>query len=272
MNRVAAVQVFLLAIICLVLSGCGGSTSTMPGPTPTPLPFFSGLYQIDGASTVNPATSFHLAGSLMQAGNNVSGVMHMELAPCLSFSTDLPVTGTLGVNSAGDFTVNLVLTLPGAQKFSFNLIHPGGHLSFISGNYTLAGGGCLLIDQGGASGQVLGVQGNWIGHFNSRGGAVSQLNMTLTQTGPDTHGLFSATGTATINGGTCFSSATVDPATLVIGAGSTLVFDNAQSGTTGKTIMQGDFTPLLIGSSFTGTYTSTQGACSETGSFTMSIL
>ena len=96
--------------------------------------------------------------------------------------------------------------------------------------------------------------------------------MTLSQTGPDTHGLFSATGTATINGGTCFSSATVDPATLVIGAGSTLVFDNAQSGTTGKTIMQGDFTPLLIGSSFTGTYTSTQGACSETGSFTMSIL
>jgi len=272
MNRVAAVQVFLLAIFCLVLSGCGGSSSAMPGPTPTPLPFFSGLYQIDGASTVNPATSFHLAGSLMQAGNNVSGVMHMTLAPCLSFSTDLPVTGTLGVNSAGDFTVNLVLTLPGAQKLSFNLIHPGGHLSFISGNYTLAGGGCLLIDQGGASGQVLGVQGNWIGHFNSSGGAVSQINMTLTQTGPDTHGLFSATGTATINGGTCFSSATVDPATLVIGAGSTLVFDNAQSGTTGKTIMQGDFTPLLIGSSFTGTYTSTQGTCSETGSFSMSIL
>jgi hypothetical protein len=271
MNRVAAVQVFLLATFCLVLSGCGGS-SAMPRPTPTPLPFGSGLYQIDGTSTVNPATSLHLAGSLMQSGNNVSGVMHMTLAPCISFSTDLPVTGALGVNSAGDFTVDLALTLPGAQKLSFNLIHPGGHISILSGNYTLAGGGCLPIDQGGAGGQELGVQGNWIGHFNSSGGVVSQLNMTLTQTGPDIHGLFSATGTATITGGTCFSSATVDPATLVIGTGSTLIFDNAQPGTTGKTIMQGDFTALIIGTSFTGTYTSTQGTCSDTGSFSMSIL
>ncbi|HSK42337.1 MAG TPA: hypothetical protein VLA83_00460, partial [Candidatus Binatia bacterium] len=59
---------------------------------------------------------------------------------------------------------------------------------------------------------------------------------------------------------------------LVIGAGSTLIFENSQPGTTGKTIMQGDFSPLIIGSSFTGTYTSTQGTCSETGSFGMSIL
>ena len=271
MNRVVAVQIFLLANLGLLLSGCGGSSSAMPGPTPTPLPFFSGLYQIDGTSTVNPATSFHLAGSLMQAGNNVSGVMHMTLAPCISFSTDLPVTGTLGVNNAGDFTVDLVLTLPGAQKLSFNLIHPGGHLSILSGSYTLAGG-CLPTDQGGVGGQELGVQGNWIGHFNSSGGVVSQLNMTLTQTGPDIHGLFSATGTATITDGTCFSSATVDPATIVIGLGSTLIFDNAQPGTTGKTIMQGDFMPLIIGTTFTGTYTSTQGTCSEAGSFSMSIL
>ena len=272
MNYQAAVQAFLLAIFCLSLAGCGGGSTAMPGPTPTPLPFGSGLYQIDEASTSNPNISFHLAGSLIQAGNRVSGVMHTTLAPCIAFNTDLPVAGTLGVSSAGDFTVDLVFTLPAGQRLSMSLIHPGGHLGFISGNYSLTGIGCLPADQGGANGQELGVQGAWIGHFNSAGGVVSQLNMTLTQTGPDAHGFFSATGTATITGGTCFSSATVDPATVVIGKGSTLIFDNSQPGTTGKTIMQGDFSPLIIGSTFTGTYTSTQGTCSETGSFSMSIL
>jgi hypothetical protein len=150
MNRVAAVQVFLLAIFCLVLSGCGGGSSMMPGPgpTPTPPPFFSGLYQIDETSTVNPATSFHLAGSLMQAGNNLSGVMHTTLAPCVSFNTDLPVTGTLGTTSAGDFSINLVLSLPSGQALSLDLIHPGGHLSVVSGTYSLTGAGCAASDRG----------------------------------------------------------------------------------------------------------------------------
>jgi hypothetical protein len=275
MNRVAAVQVFLLAIFCLVLSGCGGGSSMMPGPgpTPTPPPFFSGLYQIDETSTVNPATSFHLAGSLMQAGNNLSGVMHTTLAPCVSFNTDLPVTGTLGTTSAGDFSINLVLSLPSGQALSLDLIHPGGHLSVVSGTYSLTGAGCAASDQGNAGGGVMGVSGPWIGHFNSSGGVVSQINMTLNQTGPDAHGLFSATGTANISGGTCFSSAVVDPATLVIGNGSTLILDNSQPGTTGKTTFQGNFEPLPFGgTTFTGTYTSTQGARSETGSVGMEIL
>ena len=74
MNQVAAVQIFLLAIFCLVLSGCGGGSSMMPGPTPTPITFFSGLYEINEASAVNPGTNFTLQGSLLQSGNNLSGL------------------------------------------------------------------------------------------------------------------------------------------------------------------------------------------------------
>ena len=270
MRRSGLVLVFT-GVICLGLAGCGGS-STMQGATSAPLPFFPGLYQISEDSTVHPGTSFTLQGSLLQSGNNVSGVMHANGLSCLSFNTDIPLSGKLGTDSTGNFTVDLVLSLPTGQTLSLNTTHPDGHLSFIDGNYSLTGAGCLPTDQGGVNGQSLGVQGPWIGHFNSTGGVVSQLNMMLTQTGPDAHGFFSATGTATITGGTCFSSAIVDPATVVIGTGSTLIFDNSQSGTTGKTIMQGDFSPLIIGSTFTGTYTSTQGTCSETGSFSMSIL
>jgi hypothetical protein len=268
MNHLAAVQLSLLAILCLVLSGCGGG-STMPGTTSAPLPFFPGLYEIDEASTVNPGTKFTLQGSLLQSGNNLSGVMHATGLSCLSFNTDIPVSGKLGTDNTGNFTVDLVLSLPTGQTLSVNTIHPFGHLGIISGTYSLAGAGCPA-DQGNAGGETLSIGGSWMGHFNSSGGVVSQVtNMTLTQTGPDAHGFFSATGTATITGGTCFSSATVDPASVILGTGSTLIFDNAQPGTTGKTILHGDLQAGIIGFNFNGTYVSTQGTCSETGTVTL---
>jgi hypothetical protein len=271
MNRVAAVQVFLLAILGILLAGCGGSggSSAIPGPSPTPITFFSGLYEINQASAVSPGTNFTLQGSLLQSGNNLSGVMHATALPCFPFNTDIPVTGKLGIDQTGNFSVDLVYSLPGGQTLSLNTIHPFGHFSFISGTYSLNGAGCAASDQGNVVGQSLSIGGSWMGHFNSSGGVVSQVtNMTLTQTGPDAHGFFSATGTATITGGTCFSNATVDPASVIIGTGSTLIFDNAQPGTTGKTIIHGDLGSAIIGSNFNGTYVSTQGTCSETGTVT----
>lgn len=272
MPRIPYCRLHFALMVCLGLAGCGGSNMMTPAPTSTPLPFFPGLYQISETSTVNPSANFTVAGSLMQSGNSVSGVMHMSGASCFSFNTDIPVNGTLGVNNTGDFTVDLALALPSGQTLSLSTIHPGGHLSIIDGTYTLTGAGCAAPDQGNVGGGVVGVTGIWIGHFNSSGGVVSQINMMLNQTGPDANGFFSATGTATITGGTCFSTATVDPASVVIGSGSSLIFDNAQPGTTGKTTMQGDFAPLVFGgATFTGTYTSTQGTCSETGSVSIAI-
>ncbi|HET9364441.1 MAG TPA: hypothetical protein VFP71_05545, partial [Candidatus Angelobacter sp.] len=70
-------------------------------------------------------------------------------------------------------------------------------------------------------------------------------------------------------GGTCFSTATVDPSSVLIGAGSTLVLDGP-AGSGGQTILQGDFSPPVFGTSvFNGTYTSTQGACSDSGTVNM---
>src|SRR5215472_14380265 len=93
------------------------------------------------------------------------------------------------------------------------------------------------------------------------------MSLALTQTGPDAHGFFSGTGTPTITGGTCFSSATVDPSTFLIGAGSTLVLDGPAGG---QTIIKGDFMPPVFGDTiFNGTYTSTLGACSDSGTVQM---
>ncbi len=269
MKRISSFS-FLSFLLYFALAGCGGGNSTTQGPT---LPFSSGLYQITGTSNSNPAANFTLAGSLMQSGNSVAGVMHIAMPACFSFNTDIPVSGTLGTNQSGDFTVNLTLTLPSGQQLSFSTIHPGGHLSQLTGAYSLTGAGCATSDQGSAGGTILSITGgNWIGTLTSTGGTVSHIALALTQTGPDAHGFFSATGTGTITGGTCFGGASVDPATVVIGPGSQLVMDSSQTGTTGTLTLQGTFSPLPFGgATFAGAYTSTQGACSDSGTASMTF-
>ena len=264
MFRLLVCRFSFMLVLCLGFAGCGGSSMM---PTPPAASFFSGLYQISGASSSSPG-SFTINGSLMQTGNNVSGVMHLNLSSCFAPSVDIPVTGTTGD------TVNLALSLPGGQMLSFSFTHPGGHLSELAGSYTLSGAGCLTPDQGTASGENISVTGVWHGTLTSNSGVSSQISMMLTQTQqPDVNGVFSATGTATITGGTCFSGATVDPATAVVGPGSQLALDNSQSGTTGKTTLQGDFDAMVFGgATFIGTYTSTQGTCSDSGAVNMSTI
>jgi hypothetical protein len=212
---------------------------------------------------------FRLQGNLTQNGNSMSGMMHLVMLSCVSFNTDIQVTGTL--SNMPDFRFDLAAVLPGGQKLSFSLTHPNGQQNFLSGPYSFSGGeGCGVPDAGGALVQTMVLNCTWRATFTSSGGTTSQMSLALTQTGPDAHGFFSATGTATITGGTCFSSATVDPASVLIGTGSQLILDNNQPGTNGNTILQGKFGPLAFGGfSFVGTYTSTQGTCSESGTVIM---
>jgi hypothetical protein len=269
------VYFFLLFCFLLGLAACGGGGSNNMAPTPTPatLPFSSGLYQIGGTPASSSAVAFALAGSLMQSGNSVSGVMHMSASSCFAFNTDIPVNGTLGTDASGNFTVDLAVALPSGQTLTLNTIHPGGHLSILAGTYSLVGAGCATPSQGSASGNILDISGtNWIGTLTSNSGPVSQINLSLTQIGPDAHGFFTASGTGTITGGTCFSGVTVDPSSVVVGAGSTLVFDNSQTGATGTITLRGVFLPLPFGgASFLGAYSSTQGTCSDLGTVEMSF-
>ena len=264
----ATVYLLFLALLGIGLAGCSGSNGMMPTPTPTPIPFFSGLFEIDAVSNTDFPV-FRLQGNLTQNGNNMSGIMHLANLSCIAFNTDVSVTGTL--SNAPDFRFDLAAVLPGGQNLSFSMSHPNGQQNFLSGPYTFTGAaGCGVPDAGGGLVQTMVLTGAWRATFTSSGGTTSHMSLALTQTGPDSHGFFSATGTGTITGGTCFSSATVDPASLLIGAGSQLILDNSQPGTSGKTILQGKFAPLAFGGfSFVGTYTSTEGACSESGNIIM---
>jgi hypothetical protein len=258
----------LVLFLLLALFGCGGTgNNSSNGPL---MQFTSGLHSVRAESNANPAVAnFVLVGSLMQNGSSLSGIMHFQGSTCFPLSTDIPVSGKLTATEA-DFTA----MLPNGQQVSFtNLTHPGGHPQFLGGNYSVTGAGCLPNVQGLAADEAPIFSGMYTGTFTSTTGNVAHVSLTLNQTGPDAHGFFSATGTATITGGTCFSSTTIDPFTLLLGPGSTLVLDDTTPGSTGKTISTGTFistSPVGFGS-FGGPYTSTKGACSETGNLSMSI-
>src|SRR6185437_5747119 len=265
MKRASAYPLSLSLVLSLILAGCGGGNK--PAPVQD-VPFSSGLNQISATDQNGTTTFFRLNGNLTKNGSSVSGIMHINLPSCFPFSTDIPVTGTLG-GEAPDFLITLNMMLPSGQTLAFSLTHPGGHVSELSGTFTITGAGCAGPGQGNASVASFGLTGTWHGTVTSSGGTTSQISLALTQTGPDANGFFSGTGTATITGGTCFSTATVDPSSVLIGAGSTLVLDGP-AGSGGQTILQGDFTPPVFGDTiFHGTYTSTQGACSDSGTVQM---
>jgi hypothetical protein len=233
--------------------------------------FLSGLYEVSGTSSSSASLNFTMAGSLMQNGSSVAGILHFTSPSCFPFSTDIPASGTLT-----DTKLDVGLSLPSGQRLIFsNLNHPspGGHPQFLAGTYSVIGPGCLPVDQGSISAGADFLSGPYVGTLTSSTSTSSHITLTLNQTGPDAHGLFSATGSATITGGTCFSSATIDPSTLLLGKGSTVVLDNSAPATTGKTVLTGDFFPSSpVGFGFfNGTYTSTQGACSESGTASLQL-
>jgi hypothetical protein len=257
-------ELYLVLWICLVLSGCGGGSVQSPPPPP---PFISGLYQLFASSNSN---AFTLSGSLMQSGATVSGVMHIGMPLCFSSAPDLPVNGTVSNDMNGP--INLSLTLPSGQLLTFSLLHPGGHLPNLAGTFAITGPGCAAPEQGLANGGTVTLSGSWQGTLTSSAQTVSTINLNLTQSGPDAHGFFSAAGSGTITGGTCFSGVIVDPTTMIAGPGTHFVLNNNQSGTTGKLTIQGTILPGAFGgATFTGTYTSTQGACSEVGTASMQV-
>jgi hypothetical protein len=233
--------------------------------------FDSGLHSTVAESAADPSVAnFVLVGSLMQNGSSLSGIMHLQGSECFPLSTDIPVSGTLSESEA-DFTA----MLPNGQRVSFTaMMHPTiPHPQFLGGKYSVSGSGCLPNVQGLAGDEANNFSGTYTGRFSSSTGNNANITLNLNQTGPDTHGFFSATGTATITGGTCFSSATIDPATVLLGNGSTLILDDSASGSTGQTVANGQFVASSnVGAGFFGgTYSSTKGACSETGALNMEL-
>lgn len=266
----------LSLLLCAGLSGCGGGHNSMlPPPTPTPAisPPPGGFTTIKSTSNTSPSLNFRLDGNINEnfpTSSALSGVMHISNSPCFSFNTDLPATGVVKDNS-GDS--DLLLTLPSGQKLSFTLVRAG---DFFGGAYSLTGAGCATPDQGTVTVGSFIFECMYVGFLNTGSGTSSRINLTITtQTAPDVNGFFSATGTATFTSvsgtASCFSNATIDPSSTVLsGPNSQIVLLDSDPGKTGKTILTGTMDGEPFGDmGFNGTYTSTEGLCSDSGSISM---
>jgi hypothetical protein len=196
--------------------------------------------------------------------------MHISNSPCFAFNADIPLNGVVRDNQ-GDS--DLFLTLPSGQKLSFTLVRAG---DFFGGTYSLTGAGCATSDQGTITVGSFSFLGIFVGFLNSPSGASSRLNMAIaTQSLPDANGFFSATGTATFTSvsgtASCFTNAVIDPATTILsGPNSQIVLLDSDPGKTGKTVLTGTMDGEPFGDmAFNGTYTSTEGTCSNSGSISL---
>src|SRR5262249_60647756 len=81
----------IVIAVCLGICGCG-SGSNNPGPG---LNIVAGNWQVSTASTASPGAIGVGGTSLSQAGNSVSGTMHLAMPPCFNFIGNSNLNGTV---------------------------------------------------------------------------------------------------------------------------------------------------------------------------------
>jgi len=190
--------------ILLVAFGCGGgSTPTAHGT------IASGNWTLLLLSNATPPLPLALGGSLMQQGNNISGLLHVPDSPCFDpLLDDVVVNGTVDGQ-----TLTLSSVSVRGQTITMSAILPiADSVSLLKGSYTSGGSTCI-----GASGTVAAflvppLTGTFSGQVT--GSFTSTVTANLTQTGPDAHGFFHLSGDFSFSGSPCFSSGTVTSSSL----------------------------------------------------------
>jgi hypothetical protein len=251
----------LLVVVCsaffLISCGGGGSSSTSSSTmsTPSAIPNISGNYDLTATSQVVANTSF-IGGALnSDSAGHITGTMHVAQSSCYSLITDVPVTGT--VNAQGQLSVTTASVGSQVVNVTANVSSDASTIS--SGTYTITGG-CAGGDHGTITGfRMQPFTATYSGNFISVFGPPTvSVSVPLSQSSTaDSDGFFHITGTATIGGTTCFSSATVSNSVV---AGEAMLLELTTN--TGATI---DFVGLATDSSaktVSGNYSVSGGACS----------
>jgi len=203
-------RILLLLPIAAIL-GCGASP-TQSSPTS---PNLSGDWlalaaptPIGSATTTLPTPIGEFVGALQFTGNTAAGTFRAidptYLNPCVSFTQDLPVTGTL------DAANHLTLTLPisgGTATITATL--PQNSQTYTLGNWQIVGGACAMPATTIVIAQFAPVTGTYTGILNVLDltthlpvpGSATTVSAVLTQsTTPTADGQFPLSGTVTASG------------------------------------------------------------------------
>jgi hypothetical protein len=156
-------------------------------------------------------------GYLTNTNGSVSGTIHMLNSSCYLLSQDIPVTGTVttaSITTAG--TISLTSSSVSGQGISVKgTIAAGGSEEVLEGSYTIAGG-CAAGDKGTVEGMTVPSYTNtYSGTFVSVSKISVPVSMTIAQTGPNSDGIYQATGSANFTGSNCFSTATISSSEIL---------------------------------------------------------
>ena len=182
--------------------------------------------------------------------NTVTGTLHFLNSTCFTAAQDIPVTGTISAAGALSLT---------SSSISSQVVTATGTISGSSmsaGSYSIAGG-CGARDKGTVTGFLVPAFTNtYTGTFTSVSGKQVGATITTTQTGPNSDGFYSVTGTATFTSSPCFSTGTISTGAVT---GSYLALQIATNNN--GTVVFGGYDADSTGKTVKGSYEVTSGLC-----------
>jgi hypothetical protein len=221
----------------------------------------AGNWQVSTASTASPGAIGLGGSSLSQAGNSVTGIMHLVMPPCFNFIGNSNLNGSISGS-----TLKLTTSLAGGQALTVTLT---GTEKLLTGTYSLSGGACGPPDQGTITLTFVPPStGTWHGTLAAAGGGpVTQVTANVTQSGPDADGFFVLSGTATFSG-SCLLSGTITGVANgpVIGL---FVAPNDLS-ISGEVRISGVLSDPATATALSGVYVSTESPCPGNGASSLS--
>lgn len=221
-NRTLAFPVLLPAfVLALLLSGCGLAN--------TPLQVGTSL---SGNWTFAPASSSVVLnlGFMQGAYEQVSAIARLNGSSCVSPSTDILLTGSVGGNNqmmlVSSVFAGTTLTLQG-------LVTPDGK-GIAGATWTFAGGNCGSLGQTTVTAvNYSAINGTYTGTFVDAAGNQIAVSALLEQTSqPDLNGQFSLSGTATFPNNGCFVNQPSVTTSMVTGNSLSMTYSDPSTSTT----------------------------------------
>lgn len=245
----------IIAAFCLWICGCGSGNNKV-NPT---LNITAGNWQVSTVSTTTHGALGIGGTSLSQTGTTVNGIMHLVFPPCFNSIQDINVNGTVS-----GVTVNLTSSMVNGQMLSLTT---AGSDKLLTGSYS-SSGSCGSPDQGTVTVTfVPPATGTWHGTLTSNSGAVTQVTVSLTQTGPNADGSFPVSGSVTFSG-TCLAPGTVSG--LANGPVLSLSVIPGDPTTSGAIAIGGSMTDPTTATAFSGAYASNESGCTDSGKASLS--
>lgn len=195
-----------------IFTGCGGGSGSGAGSG-------SEFQIVSGNWFMGLPGNSSAAGSLIQTGNSISGVLHVAGSPCFDPNADeLIVTGKSSNDGSNSITFTTapirgqVLTVVGkyAALLANHFGPPAGPVGLLDTAATISGGACA--GQQNAAAQNLAMNGAW-GTLPDPG--FPGANANLTQSAPDASGVSHLSGTFNFSNTSCFTTGTISSGSVL---------------------------------------------------------